>query len=96
MYRLAIRRRGGGRSRSVRRSFPLGGLRRVGAKQLAFERRAVKTTDDVLHLLRRGGLHEREAFGLLRFVVADHLDGIRYEIFRDEPSFNIVSGDPVW
>src|SRR6266446_8285739 len=64
------------------RGLALGGLRRVGAKQLAFERCTVKAADDGLHFFRRGGLHKREAFRLLRLVVADHLDGIRYQVFR--------------
>jgi len=94
LYRFAIRRRGGGGRCSIRRELALSRLCRVGAKQLAFERRTVKTTDNVLHLIRRGGLHEREAFGLLRFVVADDFDGIRHQIFRRQPSFDVVSGDP--
>src|SRR6267142_5247780 len=53
LHGFAIRRRRGGGRRSVRRKLALCWLCRVGAKQLAFKRRAVKTTDDVLHLVRR-------------------------------------------
>ena len=52
------------------------GLRRVCSQQPVFERGAVKTADDGLHLLRVGRLDEGETFGLLRFGVADDLDGI--------------------
>src|SRR5216683_4805260 len=79
---------------SRHRNLAFGGLCRIGAKKLAFERRAVKTPNDGLHLLRRGGFHEREAFGLLRLVIANYLDGIRYQVFRGEPSLDVVSGHP--
>src|SRR5579863_2922932 len=56
--------------RSGHRNLAFGGLCGVGAKQLAFERRAVKTPDNGLHLFGCRGFHEREAFGLLRLVIA--------------------------
>jgi hypothetical protein len=40
------------------------------------------------------GFHEREAFRLLRLVVPDDLNRIRYEIFGGEPLFNVIGRDP--
>ena len=51
-------------------------LRRLGgisAQQAVFQGSPIKPADDGLHLLAGGRFDEREAFGLLGFVVSDHL-----------------------
>jgi len=77
-----------------RRSPGARGLRRVRTQKLVFEGRAVKSADDGLHLLLIGRLDEGEAFRLLRFRIADDLDGICHKAFRVEPGLNIVRGHP--
>jgi len=47
-----------------------------------------------LHLIWRGRFDKGETLGLLRFVVADHFNGIRYEVFRGQPLFNVIGRDP--
>jgi hypothetical protein len=71
-----------------------GRLRRIGAEQAIFQRRAVKPADDRVHLLGVGGIDKREPLGLLRFGIADHFNRVRNQIFSGEPAFNIVRGHP--
>ena len=54
-----------------------GRLRRVGAEQAVFQRRAIEPADNRVHLLRVGGIDESEALGLLCFGIADHFDRVR-------------------
>ena len=72
----------------------LGRLGRVRAKNLVFERSSVETADDGLHFVRGRRFHERESLGFLRFVIPDNLNRIGDEVFRGEPLFNVVGGDP--
>jgi len=51
-------------------------LRRLGgisAQQAVFQGSPIKAADDGLHLFAGGRFDESEAFGLLGFVVSDHL-----------------------
>jgi len=79
-----------------RRAFDgaLGGLRRVGPKNLIFERGSVEAANDRLHFVRRRSLDERESFGFLRLVVPNYLNRIRDKIFCSEPLFDVVRSDP--
>jgi len=72
----------------------LGRLRRVCPKNFIFERGSIETPDNCLHFVRCGCFHEREAFGLLRFVIPDDLNRIRDKVFGGEPLFNVVCRDP--
>jgi hypothetical protein len=69
-------------------------LRRIGAEQAVFQRRAVEPADNRVHLLCIGGVDKSEALGLLRFGIADHFYCVRNKIFGGEPSSDIVSGHP--
>jgi hypothetical protein len=69
-------------------------LRRVGAKQAVFQRRAIEPADNRVHLLGVGSIDECEALGLLCFGIADHFDRVRNQIFSGEPAFDIVRGHP--
>ena len=71
-----------------------GRLRRVGPKDFVLKRCSVETANDRLHFVRCGSFHEREAFRLLRFMIPDDLNRIRYKIFGGEPLFNVVGRDP--
>src|SRR4029079_2809802 len=57
-------------------SFGFGWLGGVGAKQPVFERGAIETPDDRLHLVGRGGFHEGESFGFLLLAIAAGFDRI--------------------
>jgi hypothetical protein len=79
-----------------RTALPLGTgrLRGIGPKQAILQRRAVKTADDGVHLLRIRRLDKREALGLLRFGIADHFNCVRDQVFGCQPSLDIVRGYP--
>ena len=91
---------GGGALRWLRLSLPAwsrGALRRLGrirAQQAIFERRTIETANNGGHFIGGGRFDKSEALGFLRFVVADHFDGVGHEIFGGQPLFNIVGGDP--
>ena len=77
---------------SLRRALRwLGG---IGSKDFIFKRCPIKAANNRLHFVRSWRLDKRESLGFLRFVVPDNLNRIRYKIFRGEPLFNIVGGDP--
>jgi len=92
--RFRSRGSSGGRGSAFRCDRSLGGLCGVCSEDLVLKRCAIKTTDDRLHFVSCRSLDKRESLGFLRFVVPDHLDRIRYKIFRRQPLFNVVSGDP--
>ena len=69
-------------------------LRRIRAQDFVFQRRPVKAFDDRLHFIRGWCFHESEDLGLLGFVVANNLYGIRDKVFSGEPLFNVVGCDP--
>lgn len=66
----------------------------VGTKYLVLQRSAIKATNNRRHLVRRGGFHKCEALGLLRLVIANHLDRIRDEIVCGQPLLNVVGSYP--
>ena len=66
----------------------------VGTKYLVLQRSAIKAANNRRHLVRRGGFHKCEALGLLRLVIANHLDRIRDEIVCGQPLFNVVGSYP--
>jgi len=73
---------------------PFGGLRRVGSKNLIFQRGSVEPADDRLHFVRCWRLDKRESLRFLRLVVPDDLNRIRDKVFSGEPLFNVVRSDP--
>jgi hypothetical protein len=85
---------GGSLLRSTRCILALWRLRRVGTQKSILERCAIEAADDRLHFFSGRCFDESEAFGFLRFVVADHFDGIGDEVFGGQPLLNIVSCDP--
>src|SRR5581483_7908927 len=82
----------GGCSRAAR-VLTLGGLGWVSAQEPVFERCAIEPADDGLHFVAGWRFDESEALGFLRFVVADHFDGVGDEIFGGQPLFDIVGSD---
>jgi hypothetical protein len=72
----------------------LRGLRWVGPKDFVLERGSVETANNRLHFVLCRRFHKRKAFRLLRLVVPNYLNRIRYEIFGGEPLFNVIGGDP--
>jgi hypothetical protein len=72
----------------------LWGLGWIGAQKPVFERGAVKAADDRLHLFGSRRFDKCETLRFLRFVIADHFDGVGHKIFRGEPLFDIVGCHP--
>jgi hypothetical protein len=66
----------------------------VGAQKPVFERGAVKAADDRLHLIGSRRFDKCETLRFLRFVIADHFDGVCHQIFGGEPLFDVIGGDP--
>src|ERR1035438_10144702 len=65
---------GDGRLSTARRSIlTFGRLSGISAQQAVFQGSPIKSADDGLHLIAGGRFDEREAFGLLGFVISDHL-----------------------
>ena len=85
---------GGGGTRRGSLPLGLGRLRGIGPQQTVFERSAVETADDGIHLLRIRRFDKREAFGLLRLRVADHFNCVRDQVFGLKPSLDVVRGYP--
>ncbi len=74
------------RTRRTKLALRLRRLRRIGAKQAILQRRTVEPADDRIHLLGIWRFDEREALGLLRFGVADHLNRVRDQVFGCQAS----------
>lgn len=73
------------------------GLRRlslVRPEEPVFQRCAIESADDQIHLFRVRRVDEREALGLLSLRVADHFDIVEDKVFCVEPRLDIVFGNP--
>ena len=46
------------------------------------------------HFVGGGSFDKREALRFLRFVIADHFDGVGHQIFGGEPLLDVIGGDP--
>lgn len=66
----------------------------IGTEQAIFQRRAIKSADDRIHLLHVGSFNECEPFGLLCFGVTDDLNGISDQVLSREPGLDVVGGHP--
>jgi len=74
--------------------FALRGLRRIGSQQTVFQRRTIETADDGSHFVGGRSFDKREALRFLRFVIADHFDGVGDQIFGGEPLLDVIGCDP--
>jgi hypothetical protein len=75
-------------------TFGLRRLRGIGPQQTVFQRSAVESADDGVHLLRVRRFDKREAFRLLRLGIADHFNCVRDQVFGLKPSLDVVRGYP--
>ena len=66
----------------------------IGAQQAIFERCAIETADDGVHLFRVRRIDEGESLGLLGLWVADHLDVVVHEVFCVKPGLDVVLRNP--
>ena len=63
----------------ARRVLPFRGLRRVGPQKPVFQGGAIEAANNRLHLVGGRRFDKSEALGFLRFVVADHLNGVGHK-----------------